>query len=76
MKLSVGSSTYTLVVIGDIDGNGNISITDLAKLCLHQIEKEILSGEWNRAADIDGNGNVNMTDLAQLQLVLIGKKQI
>ena len=74
MRISVGSSlTYTLVVTGDVDGNGINSINDLAKSCLHYIGKQTLTGAYKEAADFNGNGDVNVNDLARLQLILIGK---
>ena len=77
MKLQVGKTLqFTLIVTGDIDGNGEITITDLSQLKLHQIEKTLLTGAKLKAADIDGNGEITITDLAQLKLVLIGIKEI
>ena len=56
-KIKVGNKLeYTLVVIGDIDGNGKISTTDSAKLKLHQVEMKVLTGAELMAADVDGNG--------------------
>lgn len=75
--LKVGENqSYTLIVRGDIDGNGKVSINDLAKLKLHYIEMETLTGNSLKAADIDGNGNVSMIDLAQIKLALIGLAEL
>ena len=51
-------------------------IVDFAKLKLHYIEKELLTGNALKAADIDGNGRVSINDLAQIKLVLIGSLEI
>lgn len=76
-KLRVGNTLqFSLVVIGDIDENGELNITDLAQLKLHYIEETLLSGIHLKAADVDGNGKITITDLAQIKLVLIGKKEI
>jgi len=72
MKAVVGKTAYTLVVPGDIDGNGDLTITDLAKLCLHYIEDEMLEEPYKEAADLDSNNKITVTDLAKLQLTLIG----
>ncbi len=64
------------VIIGDIDGNGKIGPTDLAKLKLHLIGKENLTGRALKAADINKDGRITATDLAQLKLVLIGKIEL
>lgn len=42
MTVDVGKTYHrTLVVTGDTDGNGEVTITDLAQLKLHYIEKEL-----------------------------------
>ena len=66
---------YTLIVSGDIDKNGKITITDLAKMKLHLIKKELLTGDSLKAADFDGNGAVTITDLVQLKLKMIVKNK-
>ena len=75
LKVGEGKQ-YTLVVIGDMTQNGEITITDLAQLKLHYIDKTPLTGARLKAADIDGNGEITITDLAQLKLIFIGKKEI
>ncbi len=62
---------YTAVVIGDINGDGKISITDIAKIKLHLIEKEELTGASYISADINANENVTITDLAQIKLIFL-----
>lgn len=74
MTLEVGETIkYTLVVTGDLNGNGEISVTDLGKLKLHYIEKEILTGAYLKAADMNSDNEISITDLAQIKAVLIGK---
>lgn len=75
MTLKVGeNSEYTLVVRGDVDGDGNITINDIAKLKLHCIEKELLTSEELKAADIDDDDEVSINDIAVEKLLLIGLK--
>ena len=80
MTLTVGErKTYTIVVIGDIadiDGNGMVTITDLAQLKLHYIGLELLPEVSVKAADINGDNQITITDLAQLKLVIIGLMEI
>ena len=70
-KVQVGNKEYTLIVIGDTDQNGKITVTDLAQLKLHYIKKEILTDIRLKAADVNGDGKVSITDLAQIKLVLV-----
>lgn len=75
MKLKVGDKAeYTLSVIADLDENSEITLTDLAKLKLHLIEKELLISDIEiKAADLDNNGKIDLVDLAQMKLYLVGK---
>ena len=77
MTLKVGSTLqFTLIVTGDLDGNGKFSITDLAQMKLHFVEIELLTGNKLKAADISGNGEVTITDLAQMKLIMVGAAEI
>lgn len=69
--LQVGSQSYTLVVTGDIDGNGVIGTNDIAKLKLHYIERELLTGIKLKAADMNYDGEISLLDLAKIKLILI-----
>ncbi len=77
MKLKVGEKLeYTLIVKGDIDGDGKITINDLARLKLHCIEQELLQGEELKAANVDTDNIITINDLAVIKLVLIGLEEI
>ncbi len=72
MKVKVGETLeYTIIVTGDIDGDTEITINDLAKLKLHLIEQELLQGISLKAADIDEDAQITVNDAAQIKLVLI-----
>lgn len=74
MKLIVSNELeYNLVVEGDLNGDGKISITDLSKMKSHIIGKQILQGEYEKAADINGDGRESITDLSILKKYLIKK---
>lgn len=61
------------VMIGDVDGNGKITLNDLVKIKLHCIEEEVLTQERElKAADINGDGKITVTDVAQMKLLLVG----
>ena len=53
-----------------------MDIIDLAKIKLHLIDKEILTGINLIAADVNKDGEVNINDLAIMKLVIIGLKEI
>ena len=71
--LKVGTTLeYTFIVKGDVDGNGTITLNDLALIKIHLIGKQLLTGVYEKAADIDLNGKVSINDVASLKLILIG----
>ena len=73
MTLKVGENTqYTLIVIGDIDGNGKISITDLVRLKLFSVSILIPDEIEKIASDMNGDGKISITDLVQLKLIQVG----
>ena len=72
MKLKVGDSLeFSLVVIGDINEDGKITVTDLAQLKFHYVEKIILQGNNLKAGDVNGDGRITLTDIAQLKLIIV-----
>ncbi len=72
IKIKVGNTlNYTLIVIGDIDRDTQITINDLAQEKLHLIDYKTLTGIELKAADVDGDGDVTINDIAQMKLILI-----
>lgn len=77
MTLKVGTTLqYTIVVTGDIDKDGEITVNDLAKVKLHIIESQTLTGVNLKAADVDFDDEITINDLAIIKLVLIGLMEI
>ncbi len=77
MKLKVGDSLeFSLVVIGDINEDGKITVTDLAQLKFHYVEKIILQGNNLKAGDVNGDGRITLTDIAQLKLIIVDLIQL
>ena len=67
---------YTLIVTGDLNGDGNVKLSDLSKLKLVIVGKQILEGEFEVAADLNGDGQVKLSDLSKLKLYLVGKSTL
>ncbi|MBQ2835694.1 MAG: dockerin type I repeat-containing protein [Clostridia bacterium] len=64
---------YTVVVKGDINGDGCAKLSDLSKLKLSVIGTTQLEGAYKEAADLNGDGNVKLSDLSKMKLYLVGK---
>jgi len=57
---------------GDIDGDGEIIITDLVAMKQHLLCAQTLSGDSLLAVDVDRSGNVSISDLLILKKHLLG----
>ena len=73
MKLS-DNTQYKLVVTGDLDCDGEITVNDLAKMKMHIIGIEKLTDLRLEAGKIDKDNQVSVNDLAQIKLILLGLK--
>ena len=67
LRLSDGS-LYTLIVRGDINMDGKVSLTDLSKLILHynEVKNFELIEDALKAADMNIDGIVNLVDISQM----------
>ncbi len=64
------------IMIGDTNGDGKITILDLAKIQMHLLKVKNLSGNNLTAADINLDGKVTIVDLARVQMHLLKVKTI
>ena len=58
------------LIIGDVDGNGRVDVTDLTFLSLNLIGEHDLSGDNEKAADVDKDGKITLADLARMRQFL------
>ena len=63
------SGNFTL---GDVDGDGEISILDVITINKAIMGKEILSDAQNKAADVDGSGKPDANDALQILKRIVG----
>ncbi len=62
-------------LLGDLNADGRVNITDLM-MCLHHVSgRTQLSEERISVADIDGNGSVNITDLMRMLHYVSGRTE-
>ena len=76
MTMQIENENYVLVVRGDINGDGKISLVDLANLKLSMVGKRTLNTASTMAGDINGDGNTSLNDLVKLKMYLVGKVNI
>ena len=79
VKLMDGSTvkeSLTVIVTGDVNGDGNISVTDMMSIKSHLLKKSTLSGVYATAADTSGDSKLSITDFMQVKAQLLGKGTI
>ena len=57
-------------ILGDADGDGVVSITDVTAIQLHLADFNQIAAENVRSADVDGNGAIEIDDASAIQRYL------
>lgn len=76
MTLENEENTYKIVVKGDVNGDGKITITDVVKTKLHTLNLRLLENEYFKAADVNENGEITISDLVSINLASLNIKNI
>lgn len=66
------SIQYTLIVTGDVNGDGKITVTDITKIKRKIVGLEWLDVVFEKAGDIDNSSNITVTDLIKAKRFLVG----
>lgn len=77
-NIKVLNETYTeeLVLYGDNDGDGEITIVDLLRVQKHLLKATTLTDSQLEACDVNQDGTVDILDLLLVQKHLLGEKYI
>ena len=67
---------FSIVLYGDVNGDGKISIVDLAQVQKHLLEISKHSGHFFTAADVNKDNKISILDLARIQKHLLEINQI
>ena len=71
MKIVLNGKNVEIAVLGDVDGNGEISVTD-ARLALRQaVSLENLTGVYRLAAQV-GNDTVSVSEARKILRAAVG----
>lgn len=66
------SDTYTIVILGDINGDSAIDAADQFCLNLYLNGHTEINGAYLKACDVNGDGSVNITDYNLLRCFAVG----
>ena len=61
------TSEWTVVVTGDLNGDGDITVSDMLAVKSHVLNKSKLTGAIALAADTNGDGYISITDFIQIK---------
>lgn len=64
---------YSVLIYGDVNGDGTVQISDLIKVRNHLLGTGTLSGLSHAAADVNRDGSVKINDLIKLRNHLLGE---
>ena len=67
---------FTVVVKGDLTGDGRINSGDLLQMRKHLLEEVNLEGAYKQAGILESNGNIKSLDLLRLRQYLLGEYTI
>ena len=68
--------SYTIIVTGDTNGDGTITITDMIAVKAHLLNKSTLDGASAQAADTSGDSGISITDFIQMKAQILGKSNV
>ena len=76
MNASQLIKSYSVIVTGDVNGDGKINITDMIAVKQDILGKSKLSGLRKSAGDVNGDGKINITDFIKIKAAILGKDKI
>lgn len=78
LKITVSDETreYKIVIYGDNNGDGEITILDLLRIQKHLLKSSLLTNENYESCDVNKDGEVTILDLLLVQKHLLGSKYI
>lgn len=65
-KLKTSNTTFNIIVLGDVTGDGNINLSDVSKLYNTYKKKASLDGDYLKAGLLTNSSNVILSDVAKL----------
>ena len=72
-SLGEETKTYTLIVLGDINGDGEANFLDIVSMNKHRLGKKILSEEEKLAGDVVLDGEVDFKDIVKVNKFRLNK---
>ena len=68
--------TLTMVVTGDLNGDGRLDISDVVQLQGSLLNRVTLTDAAAQAADVNGAGRIDISDMVQMTAALLGRSSV
>ena len=68
--------TFTVIIYGDVNGDGTISPADYVKVKNSILGKEVLNTVYKIAGDANKDGNISPSDYVKIKNKILGKEDI
>lgn len=65
--------TYTIVVTGDTNGDGEANMSDILQINKHRLGKVLLTGANLKAGNVNGDEKVDISDILKINKYRLGK---
>lgn len=62
---------HPILIVGDVNGDGNISVIDLLRVQQHLLNMRTLTDSWFAAADVSADNKISVIDLLRIQRHLL-----
>ena len=72
--LVVGEKSYTLVVKGDTNGDGEADIKDMYQINLHRLGKNQLNTTQQKAANTQEDNTIDLKDMYRINLYRLKRR--
>ncbi len=72
-KLNYYEKTYTVLILGDVDGSGDINSTDCLRIKRYFLHLYELDDLYLNAADVNRDGEITATDYLRIKMHFLGK---
>ena len=67
---------YTIIMLGDVNGDGNVTPADYVKVKNHIMGTSVLSNVNKSAADVNGDGQITPADYVKIKNHIMSVSQI
>ena len=68
--------TYTIILMGDVNGDGVVNSSDALSVLNHSVERVLLEGIFLAAADLDANDALNSFDALNILQIAVESKSL